>query len=426
MAVPDTEAGNVSGSSTPDWMKQWQALSQQSLGAWSEAARGFAGQPRPADGFEQGTQFFAPRDGAQAQTIERFVDGARSYVAMMQALLAGAGGAGGGTPAWADALRQAFAGNGGAAFVHPLAQQWQPPSMDAFGSLANLFRAPAAAPGDTAELKTWLRMPAFGLLREHQEHQQKTALAWVEYQEQLARYNTQMLEAARRGFEIFEGKLSEREQPGRQIESLRALYDLWVDAAEEGYAEIALSPEFQEIYGELTNAQMRMRSQIQQEVERLSVDLGMPTRSELDTIGKRLQEVRRELRALRGGDALIDEIAELRAEIETLRTAAQAAAPRPVKDVAEKVAVSLPRVPARAPAAKPGKAPARHKTAKPAAAKGKRPAKAAKAKRAVAAVAPGNFASRIAAFAGGAQPDKRALTRDAKKKAARDERGRKH
>lgn len=412
----------MAGTSIPDWMKQWQALSQPSFGAWTEAMRGFAGQPK-ATGFESWAQAFGGGEGAQAETIGRFVDGARNYVAMMQALLNGAAGSDGAMPAWSDALRQAF-GGGANLFAHPLAQQWQAPSMDAFGSLANLFRGPAAAPGDAGELKAWLRMPAFGLLREHQEHQQKSALAWVEYQEQLARYNAQMFEAARRGFEIFEGKLAEREQPGRQVESLRALYDLWVDAAEEGYAEIALSPEFREIHGELTNAQMRMRAQIQQEIERLSVDLGMPTRSEIDTIGKRLQEVRRELRALRGGDALIDEMAELRAEVEALRAAAKSAASTaravvPPREAAVKRTGAPPRkatVARRAP--RPASAPA---------SKGPRTTRPkVPAKRAVAAVAPANFASRIAEFAGGKPPGRGALTGDAKNQRRRDKRGKKH
>lgn len=389
-------------SSIPDWMKQWQALSQQSLGAWAEAARATGAGAAPADGFAQWAQAFGGGgEAAPAQTIERFVEGARNYVTMMQALLAGVGNAQAGTPAWGDAMRQAFAAAGPYRFAHPLAGPWQPPSADAFASLLNLFRGPAATPGDTAELKAWLRLPTFGYLREHQEHQQKTALAWVEYQEQLARYNAQMLEAARRGFEIFEGKLAEREQPGRQVDSLRALYDLWVDAAEEGYAEIALSPEFQEIYGELTNAQMRMRARIQQEVERLSVDLGMPTRSEIDTIGKRLQDVRRELRALRGGDALIDEIAALHAEIDALRSQAQGTKAAG-GDRATTLAPELARAGATSPRPKP---PAMKKS---------RPAKKAPARRAVAAVAPGTFASRIAEFAGGAKPPRGALTRSTK------------
>jgi hypothetical protein len=166
-----------------------------------------------------------------------------------------------------------------------------------------------------------MEMPAFGYLREHQERLQQGAVALAHYREQLGRYNSLMLKAMQRGFELFEGKLLEREEPGRQVESLRALYDLWVDAAEEGYAEIALSPEFREAYGALVNAQMRVRSAIQQEVEHVGRDLGMPTRSEIDTLGKRLHDLRREVRAQQGGtDAgLAGEVARLREEVAALR-----------------------------------------------------------------------------------------------------------
>src|SRR5690606_6595489 len=134
------------------------------------------------------------------------------------------------------------------------------------------------------DIRAWMNLPTFGPAREHQEEYQKSVLAWMDYQEQLRRYNELMVRAARRGFELFEGKLAEREQPGREIDSLRALYDLWVDAAEEGYAEIALSHEFREVYGALVNAQMRVRAHVQKEVERVANDLGMPTRAEVDSI----------------------------------------------------------------------------------------------------------------------------------------------
>ena len=42
--------------------------------------------------------------------------------------------------------------------------------------------------------------------------------------------------------------------------SARALFDLWIDAAEEAYAQVALSPEFREVYGAYVNAQMRLRN----------------------------------------------------------------------------------------------------------------------------------------------------------------------
>jgi class III poly(R)-hydroxyalkanoic acid synthase PhaE subunit len=428
----------VGESSIPDWMKQWQALSQQSLNAWTEAARGAAAQGggAPSAGFAQWTRAFTPpmgvgpMAGGQAGTVDRLVDGAKAYVAFMQSLIAAAGaGAQGGTPSWSDALRHGFAPPGGAAlFDHPLAQMWKGASNGGLAGMPNPFGA-MPPPVDLADLKSWLQLPAFGLLREHQEHQQKGAVAWVEYQEQMTRYNALMLEAARRGFELFEGKLAEREQPGRQIESLRALYDLWVDAAEEGYAEVALSSEFQEVYGELTNAQMRLRAQMQQEVERLSVDMGMPTRSELNSIGERLQALRREVRAQRGGDALIDEIAGLRGEFEALKAAVKSPRATVTREVPARTVIVEPVAakPAREPKAKHAKArkaPAPVQAAAPK--RAKRGAKAARAERAVAAVAPGNFASRIARFADASLGSKRRKKDPAAGKADGGKRKKKH
>jgi class III poly(R)-hydroxyalkanoic acid synthase PhaE subunit len=404
-------------------MKQWQALSQQSVNAWTEVARDAAAKAGGGStgGFEQWSRPFGAGAGAggHGETIERLVDSAKGYVAFMQSLISSASANPSGMASWSDALRSFMPPGGAALFEHPVARMWQQHGGgdNGMGAMAQLFGSMKMPSGDLGELKQWLQLPAFGLMREHQEHQQKSAVAWVEYQEQVARYNAQMLEAARRGFELFEGKLAEREQPGRQIESLRALYDLWVDAAEEGYAEVALSAEFRDVYGALTNAQMRMRSQIQQEIERVSTDLGVPTRSEINSIGERLQALRREVRAQRGGDALIDEIAALRSEFEALKanvggTRASTTRREPV------VAVVVDKPVAKAPAKVAAKAVAKAivKPVRPPAAndasvaaiaavphkkKKKRRAKAArKAERAVAAVAPGNFASRIARFAG--------------------------
>ena len=98
---------------------------------------------------------------------------------------------------------------------------------------------------------------------------------------------------------MFERLLSEREAPGLQISSPRALFDLWVDAAEQAYAEMALSKEYRGAYGNLVNAQMKLRAGIQKEVELASSLLGMPTRSELDGAHRKIVELERALRRLR-------------------------------------------------------------------------------------------------------------------------------
>lgn len=398
-------------SPNPDWLNPWQGFSRNVMNAWQDLARqaGVAAPPPPPspasawpEGFEQWARLFASGGGAQSETIERIIDSAKGYAAFMQSALAAAANQGAAGPSWGEAFRTGgfgpgfgIPGAGTMPFGDDLLRAMREMPGQGAGYAAILkamgsLRPPAAA--DAGELKSWLSLPAFGLMREHQEHYQKMAVAWVEYQEQMARYNALMLKAAQRGFELFEGKLSEREQPGRQIDSLRALYDLWVDAAEEGYAEVALSNEFREVYGALVNAQMRVRSQIQQEVERVAVDLGMPTRTELNSIGERLQTLRRELRAQGGGD-LAREVARLRAEVAALKAASNRS--ETTKSVAEKPAAEKQK------AEPPAKPVAQARTVrKRAAQRPARPAESKKAaKRAIAAVAPGNFSSRIAQFA---------------------------
>ncbi len=146
---------------------------------------------------------------------------------------------------------------------------------------------------------SWLRLPAFGPGREHQERMQAMAVHLAEYQQASSAYNALLLKAQQEAFTIFESKLADHEEPGRQLQTARALFDLWIDAAEEAYAGIALSPEFGEVYGRLVNAQMRVRGGVQRMVEDASAQLGMPTRSELDGAHRKLVRLEREVRALR-------------------------------------------------------------------------------------------------------------------------------
>jgi hypothetical protein len=399
--MSDTKSGN-------DWSSDWQALQRQYWSAWSDLTRNQAGTTPDAatpwhEGLEQWSRMFGSA-GKQSEATERLMSSAKSYLTLMQSMLSFAAGkdaAASNMPSWLDALRGGMnfdpAAFGKIPGFDPGAFGKMPgfdpaafgkiPGFDsaALGSMpgmdaAALFNNPMAkalreisgqglrsfeqlASGAApmlqqmqAEGLSWLKAPAFGYMREHQEHYQKMALAFAEFQEASKQYNALILKASQRSFEILESKVAERGEPGRQIDTVRALYDLWVDAAEEGYAEIALSDEFRKVYGDVVNAQMRVRAQLQQEVERIGVDLGMPTRTELNSVHKRLHDLRRELRdsqeaqrdlAHEGRDA---EIAAMRAEIDDLRRMLENSGPTPV--------------PVRAPvAATPGKAIVRPKRA---------------------------------------------------------------
>src|SRR3546814_4727704 len=121
----------------------------------------------------------------------------------------------------------------------------------------------------------------------------------ADYQQCTQAYDALMQEATRDAFGLFEDKLAECEEPGRQIQSARALFDLWADAAEDAYAKIALSHEFREVYGKLVDAQMRLRGGVQREVEQASALFGMPTRTELDGAHRKIVELERQVRRLR-------------------------------------------------------------------------------------------------------------------------------
>ncbi|MDQ1093140.1 class III poly(R)-hydroxyalkanoic acid synthase PhaE subunit [Xanthomonas sacchari] len=144
----------------------------------------------------------------------------------------------------------------------------------------------------------WLQMPGFGPARNHQARWQALAKAQQDYQAQLQAYMALLQGAIDRAFGLFEEKLREHEEPGRQLTNARAMFDLWIDAAEEAYAAAALSPEFRQVYADVANAQMRLRALLQRETEQVCEQVGLPTRTELDAAHRRIADLERRLRRL--------------------------------------------------------------------------------------------------------------------------------
>ncbi|MDX5515778.1 MULTISPECIES: class III poly(R)-hydroxyalkanoic acid synthase subunit PhaE [Stenotrophomonas] len=151
------------------------------------------------------------------------------------------------------------------------------------------------------QLGPWLQSPAFGPGREHQARWQALLRAQQDYQAHSRDYVDQIKQALEDAFTLFEQRLAEHEQPGNQLTSARAMFDLWIDAAEEAYAKVALSEPFQAVYASLGNAQMRLRAATQQEIERLTESFGLPTRTEMDAAHRRIAELERLVRRMAGG-----------------------------------------------------------------------------------------------------------------------------
>jgi len=324
-----------------DFIRDYQTLAQQSWDAWT---RQFQQQPA--------VNPFAPPAAPAVgnDTLERTLAGLKGYFDWMQTAAAG-GAAQQPTGDWRQQLQQMF---GGAS--QPFAQ--------AFGGIDS-----AGAEGFVRQWQSWLQTvrhsgfgdlpgahgpaPAFGLNREQQMQQQAMATALLESMQATTRYQELIQRTNAQGMQRLQEKLAQHAEPGRQIDSLKGLYDLWVDASEEAYAEIALSDEFREVYGEMVNTQMRVRQLQQRQTEQLCQQMGVPTRSEVSSLGERLQALRREFRASQAGASAghADEIMALRRELAALKRQladGQAAAPAARKTASAKSAAVPKKAPAKA------------------------------------------------------------------------------
>lgn len=310
--------------STADFLQDYQALARNTWDAWTRQLQ-MAGAAAP-------TQANAAPAAAGA-TLERTLDGVRGYMNWLQGMLANTMAPGGD---WQRQLPQWFGGAN-----EPFAQ--------AFAGIDT-----AGAQGFVEQWQAWMQaaqqtgvvpgqghtgpVPAFGLDREQQMQQQELAQALLAATQAAGRYQALLQRAAADGMQRLQGKLAQHTEPGQQIDSLKALYDLWVDAAEEAYAEIALTEEFRTVYGDMVNAQMRVRQLQQKHVEAFCRQLGVPTRSEVSSLGQRVQALRRDLRATAGAadgslsarlEALRRELDGLKQQLARQRPASRTAARRP-------------------------------------------------------------------------------------------------
>lgn len=279
-AMPFDAMARQAWSQWGEWMRQAAAPAQpqqapnpfeDALAWWTRAAQGMQPAPQAGDALhrwdQQARGWMAGMQQVATQFAGRDADAGEIATAWKQAM-SGA----------FDPMRQPFGGIDMA--------QWMQQAAPWLGTWQQ-------------DARQWMQMPAFSFAREHTERMQRLAQAQVDFQGDSAAYVQLMGQALQDAFTRFEAKLRERSAPGRQLTSARALFDLWIDAAEEAYADVAISPAFREAYGSHVNAQMRLKAAVDGEVERATAALGMPTRTEVDAAHRKVVMLEREVRRLR-------------------------------------------------------------------------------------------------------------------------------
>ncbi|CAK0777709.1 polyhydroxyalkanoate synthase subunit PhaE [Gammaproteobacteria bacterium] len=183
-------------------------------------------------------------------------------------------------------------------------------------------------------LKGVLSTPAVGYTREVQEDWQEWGRLWLEHIQVMQKYEQLLAGVGSRTVDLIGTRIMDIAKEGKNIESLRQAYDLWVDCAEEAYTELANSSDFIATQARLTNTLMTVKHTEQKMVEQYLSGFNLPTRTELDTAHERIHRLRREVRRLRhrledsGVEELHKKIDQLRDEVRALQTeSAQVATP---------------------------------------------------------------------------------------------------
>lgn len=211
--------------------------------------------------------------------------------------------------------------------------------------LNTLFGAGPAAWDTPAS--AWPDHPAFGPMREHLQRWQQMAQQQRHSQQTLGGWQPLLAKVRELALEQFEQLLRAHEE--RPLADARALLDLWVDAAERAWQEVAMGEEFAQLLAQFNQTQMQLLQAQQAEAERLYAGLGIASRRELDQAYARIDALERQLRQVLAMHAATGPAAHTRG--------------KPAQPTANAAARPRARRTAAAAAAKPAKATKATKTA---------------------------------------------------------------
>lgn len=171
--------------------------------------------------------------------------------------------------------------------------------FDLFGA-----RPPSAAPAQgeadarQPAFNRWLELAPIGYFREHQAHAQELAKAFDEHGRVAAQLSGVIARVHADALESLAKKTAALAQAGQPVTDTRCLYELWIECAEQAFAQHARSESFGRLQGEWVNACLRVRVAQQTIAEEFLKSLDLPTRAELNSVHKRLKELRERIERL--------------------------------------------------------------------------------------------------------------------------------
>jgi polyhydroxyalkanoate synthase subunit PhaE len=143
-----------------------------------------------------------------------------------------------------------------------------------------------------------LDLAPIGYFREHQAQAQALARAIGEYARVAAQMSSALARIHTDALELLAQKTQALAAAGDTVTDTRRLYSLWIESGEQAFAQHARGDIFGRLQGELVNAGVQVRIAQQTIAENVLKSLDLPTRAELNSVHKKLQEMRERIERL--------------------------------------------------------------------------------------------------------------------------------
>jgi poly[(R)-3-hydroxyalkanoate] polymerase subunit PhaE len=144
----------------------------------------------------------------------------------------------------------------------------------------------------------FLSMPGVGYSREKQEKFQKLIKLSAIYQENNNEHQVVMVRLSHDALELMRKKILRMSRKGEDINSMRQIYDLWVESNEKVYGDYALTKKSSELNGRLLNSQMAFKKLNQEMNEDILLAMNMPTIQSMNELERRHYELRKQVKVM--------------------------------------------------------------------------------------------------------------------------------
>jgi hypothetical protein len=153
--------------------------------------------------------------------------------------------------------------------------------------------AASASPGPSM-----MSLPALGAMREQQQRGERMLDAWQRALGAQRRLQRLWGDALREAAIAFTTRLGAGQPRVLDAEALRELYHSWIDCAEDAYARTAHGDAFTDALADFVNASSLWRRELNASIEDWSKWHDLPTRSEVNTLTRRLRALEDQLKQL--------------------------------------------------------------------------------------------------------------------------------